>query len=180
MYNRMWEAYDLNVHIEMSKEEMTGALYHVSVQFSAVTQSCLTLWNSWDCSTPDLLVHHHLPKILKLMSVESVMPFNHLILCHPLLLPPSIFPNIKVFSSESSVHIRWQSIGVSASASVIPVNTQDWSPLGGTGWISCSPRDSQESSPIPQFKSINSSALSFLHSPTLTSIRDYWKNHSYD
>ena len=71
-----------------------------------------------------------------------------------------------------------QSIGVSASTSVLPMNTQDWSLLGWTSpW---SPRDSQESSPTPQFKSINSSALSFLHSPTLTSIRDHWKNHSLD
>ena len=68
-----------------------------------------------------------------------------------------------------------QRIGVSASTSVLPMNTQDWSPLGWTGWISLCPRDSQESSPTPQFKSINSSAPSFLYSPTLTSIHDYWK-----
>ena len=73
-----------------------------------------------------------------------------------------------------------QSIGVSASTSVLPMNTQDWSPLGWTGWSPCSPGDSQESSPIPQFKSINSSALSFLYSPTFTSIHDHWKNHSLD
>ena len=80
-----------------------------------------------------------------------------------------------------------QSTRVSALASVLPKNTQGWSPLEWTGWIyfrmdwllsPCSPRDSQESSPTPQFKSINSSALSFLHSPTLTSIHDHWKNHS--
>ena len=68
-----------------------------------------------------------------------------------------------------------QSIGASALASVLPMNTQDWSPLGWTGWTSYGPRDSQESSPTPQFKSINTSALSFFHSPTLTSIHDYWK-----
>ena len=72
-----------------------------------------------------------------------------------------------------------QSIGVSASTSVLPMNTQDWSPLEWTGWI-LSPKDSQESSPTPQFKSINSSVLSFLYSPTLTSIHDYWKNQSLD
>ena len=72
----------------------------------------------------------------KPMFIESMMPFNHLILCHPLLLLPSIFPTIRVFSNESALHIRWQSIGVSASTSVLPVNTQDWSPLGRTGWIS--------------------------------------------
>ena len=69
---------------------------------------------------------------------------------------------------------------VSASASVLPVNTQDWSPLGWTGWISLHPRDTQESSSTPQFKSIHFSALSFLHSPTLTSIHDHRKNHSLD
>ena len=72
-----------------------------------------------------------------------------------------------------------QSTGVSALASFLPKNTQDWSPLEWTG-SPCSPRDSQESSPTPQFQSINSSVLSLLHSPTLTSIHDYWKNHSLD
>ena len=74
-----------------------------------------------------------------------------------------------------------QSISVSASSSVLSMNIQDWFPLGWTGWISLqpkSPRDSQASSPTPPFKSINSSALSFLHSPTLTSIHDHWKSHS--
>ena len=74
--------------------------------------------------------------ILLLLSIESVMPSNHLIFCHPLLLLPSIFPSIRVFSNESALCIRWQSIGVSASSSVLPMNTQDWSPLGWTGWIS--------------------------------------------
>ena len=72
----------------------------------------------------------------KPMSIESVMPSNHLILCRPLLLLPSIFPSIRVFSNESAPCIRWPSIGVSASASVLPMNTQDGSPLGWTGWIS--------------------------------------------
>ena len=71
-----------------------------------------------------------------------------------------------------------QSTGVLASTSVLPMNTQDWSALGWTGGSPCSPRDSQESSPTPQFKSINSLVLSFLYSPTLTSIHDHWKNHS--
>ena len=73
-----------------------------------------------------------------------------------------------------------QSIGASASASVLPGSIQGWFPLGLTGLIPCNPRDSQESSPTPQFKSINSLRLSFLYSPTLTSIHDYWKNHSLD
>ena len=73
---------------------------------------------------------------LKLTSIESVMPSNHLILCHPLLLLPSIFPSIRVFSNESALHIRWPKYWSFISTSVLPMNTQDWSPLGWTGWIS--------------------------------------------
>ena len=70
-------------------------------------QLCPTLCNPMGCSTPGFPVHHQLPELLKLMSIESVTPSNHLILCRPLLLPPSIFPNIRVFSYESVLHIRW-------------------------------------------------------------------------
>ena len=73
---------------------------------------------------------------LKLTSIKSMMPSSHLILCHPLLLLPSIPPSIRVFSNESTLHMRWPNIGVSASASVLPMNTHNWSPLGWTGWIS--------------------------------------------
>ena len=119
--------------------------------------------------------------LLKLMSIESVMPSNHLILCRRLLLPPSIFPSIRVFSNESVLRSRWPKYW-SFSFSISPSNKY-------SGLISfrmqlvgspCSPRDSQESSPTPQFKSLNFSAISLLYSPTLTSIHDYWKNHSFD
>ena len=76
------------------------------------------------------------PSSLKLLSTESVMPSNHLILCHSPLPLPSIFPIISVFSNESALHVRWPSIGTSASASVLPVNIQGWYPLGLTGLIS--------------------------------------------
>ena len=76
-------------------------------QFSSVTQSCLTLCNPMDCSTLELPVHHRLPSLLKHISIESVMPSNHLILYRPLLLLPSIFPSIKVFSDKSVIRIRW-------------------------------------------------------------------------
>ena len=90
-----------------------------------------------DCSTPSFPVHHQLPSLFKLMSIDAVMPSNHLILHCPLLLPPSIFPSIRVFSNEFiSLHHGGQSIGVSASASVLPMNIQDRFPLGWTGWIS--------------------------------------------
>ena len=154
---------------------------HVScIQFSSLAQSCLTLCNPMDCSTPGLPVHHQLRSLLKLRSIRSVMPSNHLILCCPLLLPPSTFPSIRVFSNESVLRIRWPQYW-SFSFSISPSN--EYSGLTSfrrTGWIPCSPRDSQESSPTPQFKSINSLVLSFLYSPTLTSIHDYWKNHSFD
>ena len=73
--------------------------------------------------------------LLKLMSIKSVMISNYFILCRPLLLLPSIFPSIRVFSSESALHIRWQGIGASAVASVLPMNIQGWFPLGLTGLI---------------------------------------------
>ena len=108
--------------------------------------------------------------------------------CHPAISSsvisfssrPQSFPASGSLQISQSFESGGQSIGVSASTSVLPMNTQDWFPLGWTGWISLHPRDSQESSPTPQFRNINSSALSFLYIPTLTSINDYWKNHSLD
>ena len=116
--------------------------------------------------------------LLQLTSIESVMPSNCLILCYPLLLLPSIFPSTGSFSVRSGD----QSIGAwaSASASVLPMNIQGWYHLDLTGLISLHPRDSQVSSPPLQFKCINSLALNLLYGPTLTSIHDYWKNHSFD
>ena len=78
-----------------------------SVQFSSVAQSCPTLCDPVDCSTPGLPVHRQLPELLELMSVESEIPSHHLILCRPLLLPPSIFPSIRVFLNESALRIWW-------------------------------------------------------------------------
>ena len=104
---------------------------------TAARQDSLSITNSWS--------------LLKLTSIESMMPSNHLILCRPLLLLSSIFQASGSFPVSQFFTSGGQSIGVSASASVLP---------------------------IPQFKSINSSVLSFLYSPTLTSIHDYWKNHS--
>ena len=86
-----------------------------SVQFSSVAQSCPTLCNLKNCSTPGFPVHHQLLELLKFMSTESVMPFNHLILCHPLLLPPSVFPSIRIFSNESVLRIRWPDSNTSAT-----------------------------------------------------------------
>ena len=82
-------------------------LLRVPIQFSSVTQSRLTLWDPMDCSMSGLPVHHQLLELAQIISVESVIPSNLLILCHPLLLLPSIFPSIRVFSSESALCIRW-------------------------------------------------------------------------
>ena len=102
---------------------------------------------------------------------SSVVPFSS---CPPSFPASGSFPMSQLFTSGG------QRIGTSASASVLPVNIQEWFPSGWTGWSLCSPRDFQESSPKPQFKSINSFVLSFLYSPTLTSIHDYWEDHSFD
>ena len=75
--------------------------------FSSVAQSCQTVCEPMDCRTPDFPVHHQLLELLKLMSIELVMPSNDLILCHPLLLQPSILPSVRVFSSESALLMRW-------------------------------------------------------------------------
>ena len=137
--------------------------------FSSVTQLFLTLCNPMDFSTPGFPVHHQLLAI-KLTSIESVMPSNHLILCCPLLLPPSIFPSIRVFSNESALCIRWSkywsfsfSISLSNAYSVLISFRIDW-------FYILAVQGTQESSPTPQFKSTYSSVLSFLNSPTLTSI----------
>ena len=118
--------------------------------------------------------------LLKLMSIESVMPFSQFILCHPLLLLPSIFPSIRVFSNESSLRIRWLKYW-SFSFSISPSNEY-------SGLISfrIDPFDllavqgTLKSPPAPQCESISSSALCLLYCPPLTSVRDYWKNHSFD
>ena len=118
--------------------------------------------------------------LLKLMPVELAIPSNHLILYHPLSSHFQSFPTSGSFLISQFFPSAGQSIGVSsASASVLPMNIQDWFPLGWTG-SPFSPRDSQESFPTSQFKSINSLVLSFLYSPTFTSIHAYWKIQSFD
>ena len=136
--------------LELDVEEQTGpkgkgfcqccilssCLFNLYAEFSSVAQSCLTPCDPMNCSMLGLPVHDQLWSPPKPMSIESVMPSNPLILCHPLLLLTSIFPSIRVFSNESAFTSGGQSIGVSASTSVFPMNTYDWSPLGWTGWIS--------------------------------------------
>ena len=132
------------------------------------------------CSTPGPPVQHQLPQFIQTHVHESVMPSSHLILCRPLLLLHPIPPSIRVFSNESTLRMRWPKYW-SFSFSIIPQRNPRADLLqNGLVGSPCSPRDSQESSPTPQLKSINCSVLSLLHSPTLTSIHDHRKNHSLD
>ena len=109
------------------------------------------------------------------------MHSNHLIVCHPLILLPSIFPSIRSFQMSQFFTLGCQRIGISASVSVLPMNIQDWSPLGWTGWISLLSKGLSRvfSNTIVQKHQLFSTRL-FFYSPILTSIDDYWRNHSFD
>ena len=131
---------------------------------TAACQASLSIINSWS--------------LLKLMSIELVMISNHLILCRPLLLSPSVFHNPFKWVSSSPQVAKVLEFQLQHQPSQWIFRT-DFLKDGLVG-SPCCPRDSQESSPTPQFKSINSSALSFLSSPTLTPLHEYWKNHSFD
>ena len=152
---------DANPFIWFSAVQSLSRVRFSMTPWTAALQASLSITNSWS--------------LLKQMSIVPLMPSNHFILCCSLLLLSSIFPNISLFKWVSSLH---------QVAKILEFQLQNqsfwWTPgtnfssdgLVGSPW---SPRDSQESSPTPQFKSINSSALSFLYSPTLTFIHDHWK-----
>ena len=151
-------------------------------QFSSVQSlSHVQLFSTpWTTACQASLSITNSQSLLKLMSIESVIPSNHLILCCPLLLLPSIFPSIRVFSNESALCITWPKYW-SFSFNISPSNEHPGLICFRMDWLDLlAVQGTQESSPTPQFKSINSSALSFLYGPTLTSIHDYWKNHSLD
>ena len=151
-----------------------------NLQFNSVSQLCLTLWDPHGlqharppCPSPTPGVYSNscpLSQWCHPTISSCVVPFSSCLQSFP---ASGSFPVSQFFASGG------QSIGVSTLSSVLPMNIQDWFPLGWTG-SPCSPRDSQESSPTPQFKSINFLALSLLHTPTLTSIHDHRKNHSLD
>ena len=149
-----------------------------SVQFShSVVSNSATPWTA-ACQAS--LSFTSFWNLLKLMSITSVIPSNHLILCHPLHLLPSVFPSIRVFSNESVLHIRCPKYW-SFSLSISPSNEYSGLIYFRIDWLNLlAVQGTQESSPTPQFKSINFSVLNFLYSPTLTFIYDYWKNHSFD
>ena len=144
--------------------------------------SCVRLFATpWTTARQASLFNTNSWSLLRLMSIESVMPSNHLILCHPLLFLPSIFPSIRVFSNESVLRIRWPKY-CCFSFSISPSNEYSGLISFRIDWLDflAVQGNLQESSPTPQLKSINSSVLSFLYSPALTSIYNYWKNHSFD
>ena len=153
-----------------------------NIQFSSVQSlSRVRLFvTPWTAARQASLSITNFRSLLKHMSTESVMPFNHLILCHPFLLPPSIFPRIRVFSSESGLRLRWPKYR-SFSFSISPSNEYSGLISFKIDWLDLlAVQGTLKSLSTPQYKSINSSALRFLYSPTLISIHDYWKNHTFD
>ena len=157
------------------------------VQFSSVAQSCPTLCDPMNRSMPGLPVHHQLPQFIQThvhWVSDAIQP------SHPLLSPSPPAFNL----SQHQGLFKWVSSSYQvANVLEFQLQHQSFQCSGDKSWTPrtyllqdglvgspCSPRDSQESSPTPQFRSINSSVLSFLHSPTLTSIHDHWKNHSLD
>ena len=153
----------------------------MSVQFSSVAQSCPTLCDSMDCSMPGLPVHHQLLEFTQIHAHsvgDAIQP------SHPLSFPSSPAFNL----SQHQSLFKWVTSSHQVAKELeFQLQYQSFQWIFRTDFLynelvgsPCSPRDSQESSPTLQFKSISSSALSFLYSPTVTSIHDYWKNHSFD
>ena len=152
-----------------------------SVQFSSVTQSCPTLCDPMNSSTPGLPVQHQLPELTQThvhWVSDAIQP------SHPLSFPsppaPNPFQHQSLFQWVNSSHEVAKVLEFQLFHHSFQRNPRADLLQNGLVGSPCSPRDSQESSPTPQFKHINSLVLSFLHSPTLTSIHDYWKNHSLD
>ena len=152
-----------------------------SVYFSSVAQSCLTLCNPMDCSMPGFLILHYLPEFAQIHAhwVSDAIQQSH----------PLSTPSLSAFNlSQHQGLFQW--IGYLHQVTKVlefHLQQQSFQWIFRTDFLQdglvgspCSPRDSQEPFPAPQFKSINSSVLSFLYSPTLTSIHDHWKNHSLD
>ena len=145
-----------------------------------VAQSCPTLCDPMDSSIPGLPVLHHILEFAKFMSTELGMLPKHIIFCRPLLFLPSILFSIRISSNELALGIRWPkywrfSLSNSHSkkySGLISFRTDWFDVLAVQGTL--------KSSPTPQFKSIDSSALSLLYGPTLTSVHGYWKNHNFD
>ena len=163
----------------LSKASLTSTFYPIS---SVQLLSCVRLFATpWTAARQASLSITNSRSLLKFMSIELVMPSNHLILCHPLLLPPSVFPSIRVFSHESALRIRWPKYW-SFSFNIRPSNEHSGLISFRMDWLALLAVQGTLKRLLQHHssKSISSSALSFLYSPTLTSIHDHWKNHSLD
>ena len=152
--------------------------YHY--QFSSVAQLCLTLCDPMDCSKPGFPVHHQLRSLLTLMSIKSVMPSNHLICCRSLLFLPSLFLSIRVFSNESALRIRWPKYW-SFSLSISPSNEYSGLIFFRIDWLDVL----AVQGPLRSLLQHHSSKAPILWCSAffmvqLTSIHDYWINHSFD
>ena len=151
---------------EFSSVQSLSRVQLFATPWTTAHQASLSVTNSQSSSKP--------------MSIESVMPSNHLLLYHPLLFLPSIFPSIRVFSNGSDLRIRWPQYW-SSSFNISPTNEHPGLISFRMDWLDFLViQGTLKSFPTPQFKSINPSVLSFLYSPTFTSIHDHWKNHSLD
>ena len=155
-----------NVHLSFSSVQLLSRVRLFATPWIAAQQASLSITNSRSS--------------LRLMSIESVMPSSHLFLCHPLLLLPPMPPSISLFQWVSCSHEVAKVLEFQLQHHSLQRNRRAGLLQNGLVGSPCSPWDSQESSSTPQLKSINSSALSLLHSPTLTSMHDYRKNHSLD
>ena len=157
--------YVTSLKIKISTVPSLSLVWLYATPCTAACQASLSITNTW--------------RLFKLMSIESVMPSNHLIFCRPLLLLPSIFPSMRVFSNESVLYIRWPKYW-SCIFNISPSNQYSGLISFGMGWLDFLAVQGTLKSLLQQFKSIIFSVLSFLYSPTLTSIHDHWKNHSLD
>ena len=156
----------LELHFcSFSSDQLLSHIRLFVTPWAAACQASLSITNSWS--------------LLRLMPIESAMPSNHLILCHPLLLLPSVFPSIRVFSNESVLHIRWPKYW-SFSFSISPSNKYSGLISFRMDWFDLLAIQGSLKSLLQKFKSINSSVFSFLYSPTLTFTHDYWKSHRLD
>ena len=149
-------------------------------EFSSVAQSCPTLCNPMNHSTPSLPVHHQLPESTQThvhCVGDAIQPSHPLSYPSP---PAPNFPSIRVFFNESALGIRWPKYWSFSCTSVLPMNTQDWSPLGWNGWISLQCKGLSRVFSNTTLQKHQLFSAHFLYSPTLTSIHDHWKNHSLD
>ena len=148
---------------------------------SVQSLSCVQLFETpWTIACQTSLSITSSQSLLKLISIESVMPSNHLILCHPLFLSPSIVPSISVFTMSLFLASGGQSIGTSASVSVLPMNIQDAFPFGWTDWISLQSKQLSRVSPKTTVQKHQFFSAQLSYTPSLISIHDYWKNNSLD